>query len=164
MRKFDKNRTRLLIICARKLITNKLVTLFTSYGYFVDYVTTRKDGVQKFRQHKQGVIIIDADLLPRYPKHLFNLFSTNLNKPKILIAAKPEQHLELYPYLNNGVYDIIQVPLNFENLDFILHRLVAHDTLAARYEFLYLLVKLSIVSLPIWIYFVVVITLKTFQP
>ncbi len=164
MRKFDKNRTRLLIICARKLITNKLVTLFTSYGYFVDYVTTRKEGVLKFRQHKQGVIIIDADLLPRYPKHFFNLFSTNLNKPKILIAAKPEQHLQLCPYLNNGVYDIIQIPLNFENLDFILRRLVAHDTLAARYEFLNLLVKLSIVSLPIWIYFVVVITMKTLQP
>ncbi|NLL14090.1 MAG: hypothetical protein GX267_11860 [Fibrobacter sp.] len=164
MRKFDKNRTRLLIICAKKLITNKLVTLFTSYGYFVDYVTTRKEGVQKFLQHKQGVVIIDADLLPRYPKHFFNLFRTNLSNPKILIAAKPEQHLHLYPYLNNGVYDIIQVPLNFENLDFILRRLVAHDTLTARYEFLYLLVKLSIISLPIWIYFVVVITLKTFQP
>ena len=70
----------------------------------------------------------------------------------------------MYPYLNNGVYDIIQVPLNFENLDFILRRLVAHDTLTARYEILYLLVKLSIISLPILIYFVVVITLKTFQP
>lgn len=164
MRKFDKNRTRLLIICSEQMITNKLVTLFTSYGYFVDYVFTRKEGVQKFRQHKQGIIIIDADLLPRHPKHLLSLFSSNLNNPKILIAAKPDQQFKFYPYLNNGVYDIIHVPLNFENLDFILRRLVAYDTLAARYEFLYLLVKLSIVSLPIWIYFVVVITLKTFQP
>lgn len=144
-------------------MTNKLVTLFTSYGYFVDYVTTRKEGVQKFRQYKQVIIIIDADLLPRYPKHFFNLFSTDLNKPKILIAARPQQQLKFYPYLNSGVYDIIQVPLNFENLDFILRRLVAYDTLTARYEFLYLLIKLSIVSLPIWIYFVVVITLKTLQ-
>lgn len=145
------------------MITNKLVTLFTSYGYFVDYVTTRKDGVTKFRQYKQGIIIIDADLLPQHPKHFFKLFSTDLNNPKILITAKPYQQIQFYPYLNNGIYDIIQVPLNFENLDFILRRLVAYDTLTARYEFLYLLVKLSIVSLPIWIYFVVIITLRSFQ-
>jgi DNA-binding response OmpR family regulator len=164
MRKFDKNRTRLLIICADKMITNKLVTLFTSYGYFVDYVTTRKEGVVKFRQYKQGIIIIDADLIPRYPKHFFHLFSTDLNNPKILIAVKPYQQIQFNQYLNNGIYDIIQVPLNFENLNFILRRLIAHDTLSARYEFLYLLVKLSIVSLPIWIYFMVVIMMKTFQP
>ncbi len=164
MRKFDKNRKRLLIICADQLIKNKLVTLLTSYGYFVDYVATRQEGVQKFKQHKQGIIIFDADLLPRYPKHLFRLFSVNLSKPKILIAANPEQQIRLYPYLNNGVYDIIQVPLNFENLDFILRRLVAYDTLTARYEFLYLLIKLSIVSLPLWIYFIIIVSLKTFQP
>lgn len=160
MRKFDKNRTRLLLICKDPDINIKLVTLLTGYGYYVDYVTTRQEGILKFRQHKQGVIIFDASLLPRYPKHLFRLFRTSLSNPKILITARPEQQQKVYPYLNECVYDFIQVPLNFENLDFILHRLVAYDTLTSQYEFLYLLIKLSIISFPLWIYFVIVITLK----
>lgn len=163
MRKFEKNRTRLLVICADQLITNKMVTLLTSYGFYVDYVTTRKEGIQKFKQHKQSIIIYDAALLPKYPKHLFKIFSLYMNNPKILIAAKPEQQQKIYPYLNNGLYDLIQVPLDYENFDFILRRLVAYDTLTASYEFFNMIVKLMIISFPLWLYFIILITLKAFH-
>lgn len=160
MRNFEKNRTRLLIICADQMVNNKLVTLLTSYGYYVDYVTTREMGIKKFKQYKQGIIIFDASLLPTYPKHLFRLFNYYKSNPKIVIASRPDQQRKIYPYLNNGVYDILQIPLNFENLDFILRRLVAYDTLTARYEYLKIITKLTVISFPLWFYFLIVITYK----
>ncbi|NLE01326.1 MAG: response regulator transcription factor [Fibrobacter sp.] len=157
MRKFDRNRTRLLVVCKDRTLSNELVTLLTGYGYYVDYVSSRKDGILKFKQHNQAIILFDAELLPRFPRHLFLLFRTYMSDPKIIIIARPEQEEKVYPYLNNGVYDIIQVPLRFEYLDFSLRRLVAYDKLTARYEFFMLLTKLSLLSSPLWIYFIVVV-------
>lgn len=157
MRKFEKNRTRLLIICSDPNLTNDLVTLLTGYGYYVDYVATRKEGIIKYKQYKQAIIIFDAASLPKYPKHLFKVFSFYSSSPKILIAAKPEEEQQIYPFLDNGVYDIIQLPLRFEYLDFNIRRLVSYDNLMARHEFLTMLLKLVAYSSPLWVYFIVVL-------
>ena len=158
MGKLEKNRTRLLIICRDQNLTNDLVTLLTGYGYYVDYVYTRKEGIIKYKQYKQAIVIFDAASLPKYPKHLFRIFRFYKNNPKILIAAKSEEEQKIYPFLNNGVYDIIQVPLRFEYLDFNLRRLVAYDNLTARHEFVTLLIKLIAYSSPLWVYFVVILS------
>lgn len=161
MKTFDKNRTRLLIICQDQRLTNNLVTLLTSYGYYVDYCFTRKEGILKFKQHKQAIVIFEASLLPKFPSHLFKIFKIYSNNPKILIAAREDEEVKVYPYLNNGVYDIIQVPLRFEYLDFSIRRLIAYDNLMARHEFLTILSRLIAYSSPLWIYFIIVLVRRS---
>jgi DNA-binding response OmpR family regulator len=162
MRKFEKNRTRLLIICSDQNLTNDLVTLLTGYGYYVDYVATRKEGIIKYKQYKQAIVIFDAASLPKYPKHLFRVFKFYSSNPKILIAARPEEEKYIYPFLNNGVYDIIQLPLRFDYLDFNIRRLVSYDNLMARHEFLTMVLKLVAFSSPLWVYFIVILARKVF--
>lgn len=163
MRKFEKNRTRLLIICGDQALTNDLVTLLTGYGYYVDYVATRKEGIIKYKQYKQAILIIEAALLPKYPRNLFKIFRFYSSNPKILIAARPEEEQKIYPFLNDGVYDIIQLPLREEYLDFNIRRLVSYDYLCARYEFLKLFMKLVTFSSPLWVYFIIVLVRITIK-
>jgi|GEM_PF-1035302 len=163
MRKFEKNRTRLLLICKDQSITNDLVTLLTGYGYYVDYVATRKEGILKYKQYKQAIVIFDAASLPRYPRLLFDIFQFYSSNPKILIAAHPDEEKKIYPFLNKGVYDIIQLPLRAEYLDFNIRRLVSYDNLQARYEFQSMFLKLGIYSSPLWVYFIVVLAQRVFQ-
>jgi DNA-binding response OmpR family regulator len=157
MRNFEKNRTRLLIVCQNQKLSNDLIALLTGYGYYVDYASTRKEGILKFKQYKQAIVIFEAALLPKFPRHLFRIFRIYTNNPKILIVARHQEEQKIYPYLNNDVYDIIQVPLRFEYLDFSIRRLVAFDTLSARHEFLIMLMKLVAFSSPLWIYFIIIL-------
>jgi len=163
MKKFEKNRTRLLIICEDQTVSNDLVTLLTGYGYYVDYVSSRKEGIIKYRQYKQAIVIFDAASLPKYPRHLFKVFSYYSSNPKILIAARPEEETKIYPFLNDGVYDIIQLPLRYDYLDFNLRRLVSYDNLQARHEFQTLILKLIGYSSPLWIYFIVILSKRFFM-
>ncbi len=163
MRKFEKNRTRLLIICKDTNLTNDLISLLTGYGYYVDYVLTRREGIIKYKQYKQAIVIFDVPSLPKHPRHLFRFFKIYSSNPKILIAARQEEEQKMYPFLNDGVYDIIQLPLRFEYLDFNLRRLVSYDNLTARYEFLMMFTKLVAYSSPLWVYFICVIALKMFK-
>lgn len=162
MRKFNINRTRLLVICKDDILTNDFITLLTGYGYYVDYVRTLKDGVDKFKQYKQAIVILDAELLPDIPDKTLKIFRFYSVNAKILIATSKEEEQKIYPYLDNGVYDIIQVPLRFEYLDFNLRRLVNYDMVSARYAFLKLLMQLVFLSSPIWIYFIITITKRFF--
>jgi DNA-binding response OmpR family regulator len=157
MKKFNRNRTRLLVICQNEALSNELVTLLTGYGYYVDYVTTRKEGIIKFGQHKQAIVIIDAASLPRFPNHLFQTFKYYTINPKIMIAATREEEEKIYPYLDKGVFDIIQVPLRFEYIDFNLSRLVAYDRVSARFSFLKFLIQLLLFAAPIWMLFLMAI-------
>ena len=155
MSKFNKNRTRLLVICRDEHLTNDFVTILTGYGYYVDYVQTLREGVDKFKQHKQAIVIIDAAFLPEIPTQTFGVFRFYSINAKILIAATKDEEPKIYPYLDNGVYDIIQVPLRYEYLDFNLRRLVDYDMISSRYAFLKFLMQLVFFSIPIWIYFII---------
>lgn len=160
MKKFNKNRTRLLVICQDGRLSNDLVTLLTGYGYYVDYVTSWKEGIQKFSQHKQTIVLIDAASLPKYPKHLLQMFRFYTLNPKIMIVATKEEEEKLYPYLDNGVFDIIQVPLRYDYIDFNLRRLVSYDRVCAQYTFLRMILELLYLSSPVWIYFIITLTRK----
>jgi DNA-binding response OmpR family regulator len=158
MKKFNRNRTRLLVICQDDRLSSELVTLLTGYGYYVDYVKSRKEGIIKFGQHKQAIVIIDAASLPKFPQHLIQMFRFYTINPKIMIVATKEEEQKIYPFLDKGVFDIIQVPLRFEYIDFNLRRLVAYDRVCAQYTFLQFVLQFLYLSSPIWIYFIIALT------
>ncbi|HZH74347.1 MAG TPA: hypothetical protein VFD91_17785 [Mariniphaga sp.] len=158
MKNFEKNRTRLLVICQKDDLTCNLVTLLTGYGYYVDYVKTLTDGVTRFKGYKHTIVIVDSDLLPERPEELFTVFKYYTVNPKILIVAGKNEEEAIYPYLDNGIYDIIQVPLRFRYLHYKLRKLVVNDNLMSKYEYYQFLIQLIVISSPIWVNFIISLT------
>jgi len=150
MSKLDKARTRLLVISRDAKVCSDLVILLTGYGYFVDYVQNREDGIERFRQHKHAVVIMDVPALPQFPEEVFRAFYVYRRNPIILIAAHRHEQERMVPYLDKGVFDIIELPLKIEFLHFRLRRLVAHSELQSRKEFLQTLVAMGLILLPVW--------------
>jgi DNA-binding NtrC family response regulator len=148
---FRQHRTRLLVISKDEAMRNSLVTLLTGYGYFVDYVENRHDGLRKFRENKHAIAIVDVHTLPRVPAHFFRAFRIYKRNPIIVIAANDEEMPRVYPYLCRDVYDILQLPLKMEYLDFTLKRLVEHNRLMKNNEFLKMLLLMLALIAPIWI-------------
>lgn len=152
MKLIRKSRPRLLIICKEDRLRTDLITLLTGYGYFVDYVEDRKDGLKKFQQHKQLIVIIDIPALPRDPEKIFKEFLVYKKNPIILIAAKKEEQDYVKKYLERReVYDILHLPLNVNSVKITLRRLVGYSQLMARNEFLRILIELLIFFMPLGI-------------
>ena len=156
---FRQHRTRLLVISKDEAMRNSLVTLLTGYGYFVDYVENRHDGLRKFRENKHAIAIVDVHTLPRVPAHFFRAFRIYKRNPIIVIAANDEEMPRVYPYLCRDVYDILQLPLKMEYLDFTLKRLVEHNRLMKNNEFLKMLLLMLALIAPIWITLIYVLLL-----
>ncbi len=151
VRNFQKNRPRLLVISKNKEVRHNLVTLLTGYGYYVDYVDNRDDGIQNYREHKHHIVIMDVDSLPEDPDSMFTLFKAYSKNPVILAAANKEEEENVYPYMQRGVYDIVQIPLKMNYLHFILRRLVEHSRLESKNEFMQSFLKLLILIAPAWL-------------
>lgn len=150
MKRFLKARTRLLVISADIAVRDKLVTLLTGYGYYVDYVRTRSEGVSSFRKYKQAVVVIDHLLLPRHPEWLISLFRIHKKNPIVLIAA-PIGHMEqMVPYLKMGAYDVLHLPLQVDYVEIIFRRLVNYSRLSALKEFIQVLSILLALVAPVW--------------
>jgi len=147
---FRKHRTRLLVISKDDSMRNDLVTLLTGYGYFVDYVKNRHDGLRKYRENKNAIVIVDVHTLPRVPAHFFRAFRIYKRNPIIVIAASEEEMPRVYPYLCRDVYDILQLPLKMDYLDFVLKRLVDHHVIMKTNEFLKTFLLIFGLIAPIW--------------
>jgi DNA-binding NtrC family response regulator len=158
MSKLDKNRQRLLVISRAGTTRNDLVTLLTGYGYYVDYADNRLDGLRKFRQHKQPVVICDMLSLPRFPGRLFKVFRSYRRNPMILVAATSDQERLVYPYLSQGVFDIVQLPLRVDYLHFVLRRMVRYDQLTGRLFFLQTILLIVLLVAPIWLLLVYLVS------
>jgi len=148
-KKYERTRPRLLVICKNQQARNDLVTLLTGYGYYVDYVDSRAAGVLNYRAHKQAIIIMDVPALPQYPERMFKLFSMYRRNPVILIAAQINEEAAVYPYMQQGVYDIVQLPLKPGYQHYILRRLVEHSSLMAQNEFMKYMLSLGLLGIPV---------------
>lgn len=164
MKKLKKNLPRLLVISKDNELRNDFVTLLSGYGYFVDYVKNRAEGIRKFRQHKQAVVIIDVASLPTSPSVLFRLFKFYTQYPIIAIAVRPEEEKDMQPYLDYpDLYDVLPLPINMENLDHTLRRLVKHHNLRNKFEFYQVLSLALFGILPIFTIFIIMLFFKVCQ-
>ncbi len=146
----ERNRSRLLIISKDEAVRNDMVMLLSGCGYFVDYVETRTEGLDKFRNFKHAVVILDVAALPRSPQRLLNLFRMYKKNPIILIVAPKEDEARLYPYMQLGIFDIVTLPFQVDYLYFVLRRLMDHSRLTATNEFTRMLLLMVFITLPIW--------------
>ncbi len=152
MKVFERTRTRLLVIARDAKVRENLVTLLTGYGYYVDYVEDREQGLMSFIKYRQAVVIIDLPSLPSDPKEIMRLFMMHKKNPIIIVAAEIKDEKCVLQYLKNGVYDVLYLPLTMNYVEVVLKRLVNHVELLARAEFVQTLGTLTLLVMPVWIF------------
>lgn len=152
MKVFERTRTRLLVIAKDLKVRENLVTLLTGYGYYVDYVEDREQGLKSFIKYRQAVVIIDLPSFPSDSEEMMRLFMMHKKNPVIIIAAEVKDEKHVLQYLKNGVYDVLYLPLTMNYVEVVLKRLVTHNELLARTEFVQTMGTLTLLVMPVWIF------------
>jgi DNA-binding NtrC family response regulator len=152
MKVFEKTRTRLLVIARDLKVRENLVMLLTGYGYYVDYVEDREQGLKSFIKYRQAVVIIDLPSFPSDSEEMMRLFMMHKKNPVIIIAAEEKDENHVLQYLKNGVYDVLYLPLTMNYVEVVLKRLVTHSELLARTEFVQTMGTLTLLVMPVWIF------------
>lgn len=149
----DVNRHRVLVISRSAELRNELVTLLSGYGYFVEFCSSRMEGVRKFRAHKQSILILDVPVLRSVPHRLFRFIRMIRRNAIVLIAANRKEEAEAVQRLDLGAYDILHLPLKTDFLKLTLARAIEHHRLMVENIFVKNVVFFSLVMLPIWALF-----------
>ncbi len=144
------NRHRVLVISQRPDVRNELVTLLSGYGYFVEYCSSQLEGVRKFRAHKQPILILDAPVLKVFPKRLFKLIRLVRRNTIILVTAYKNEEAAAFGHLQQGAYDILNLPLRTDFLTLTLNRAQAHHMLLIESLFVKNAAFFGLLMLPIW--------------
>lgn len=146
----DNNRHRVLVISRSLDLRNELVTLLSGYGYFVEYSHSRREGVRKFRSHKQSIVILDMPVLRSLPQRLFRFIRMIRRNAIVLIAANRNEEAEAVQRLNLGAYDILHLPLKTDFLKLTLQRALEHHQLMIEGIFVKNVIFFGLLLLPIW--------------
>jgi len=144
------NRHRVLVISKNPEVRNELVTLLSGYGYFVEYCHSRIEGVRKFRDHKQPIVIMDVPILRVFPRRLFQLIQKVRKNTIVLVAASKKEEAEAFEKLGLGVYDVLNLPLKTDFLKLTLSRAINHHRLTLENLFVKNFVFFGLLMLPIW--------------
>lgn len=146
----DNNRHRVLVISRSLDLRNELVTLLSGYGYFVEFSSNRREGVRKFRSHKQSILILDVPVLKCFPKRLFRFIRTIRKNTIVLIAAHRKEESEAVERLDLGAYDILHLPLRTDFLKLTLKRAIEHQLTMVENIFVKNVIFFGLVMSPIW--------------
>ena len=144
------NRQRVLVISRCAETRNALVTLLSGYGYFVEFCGNRREGVRKFRDHKQGIVILDVPALRFSPERMFKFIRLVCKNTIVLIAAQKQEERNAFQRLHLGAYDILQLPLKTEFLKLTLSRALDHHRIMLQNSFIKNAVFFTSLMFPIW--------------
>ncbi len=145
------SRQRVLVISKNDDLGHELVTILSGYGYFVEHVPDRMEGMRRFRAHKQSILIFDVHSLRRFSKRIFAMIKTVQKNAIVLVAANPGEEELAFQQLKLGAYDILSVPLKMDFLKLTLNRALDHhklilDNLFARHALFF-----AGLMLPVWV-------------
>lgn len=149
MRFLNENRPRLLVISQEDSFQNELVTLMTGYGFYVDYLSTLKDGLRKFKSFRHVIIMLQADELEQNIEKAFRLFNKVQKNVKIVILTN---NLEMSPrFLNAGAFDVISKDQSVAESSAQLSRLVMTYRSMVRYNWMKFTLVLMALAVPVLI-------------
>jgi len=111
-----KNRHRVLLASSDKHITDNVLMLLSSHGYFVDTAMTYDEVSEKMVNYKPSILIIDVDLLPSNPATLMQLYNKAKKKPVQLLIDRDESAPIVKEYLHSGIDDLLTVPFDADKL------------------------------------------------
>ncbi len=124
MKIFKKNRIRLLVLSQDEVILDNLATMLTGYDFYVDYLSSMKDGVRKFRAFRHPIVLVDERMIPPTSRRLFATFFKVQENCLILPMIHPENGERVGKYLEDGAYSSLNLPLNAREIHERLERLM----------------------------------------
>lgn len=111
-----KNRHRVLLASSDKHITDNVLMLLSSHGYFVETAETYEILSEKMINYKPSILIADVELLPTNPMVLTQLFNQAKKKPVQLLIDRDESAPIVKEYLHSGIDDLLTIPFDANKL------------------------------------------------
>lgn len=111
-----KNRHRVLLASPDKSITDNVLMLLSSHGYFVDTACDYQQLSEKMVNYKPSILIADVELLPTNPMQLAQLFNLAKKKPVQLLIDRDENAPIVREYLHSGIDDLLTIPFDSNKL------------------------------------------------
>lgn len=127
---------RALIVSRDPSLRQDLAVAISAFGFSHDTAGTTREAMEKFLSVKHAVIITDADLLPRYPRHMDWLYREAHRVPVTLITVTADRIAQAYPYLKKAAYGLLHLPLDPDDFMVTLKRALEYNTLRANNLFL----------------------------
>ena len=124
MKIFTKNRVRLLVLSTDEHILDDLATMLTGYEFYVDYLSSMKEGLRKFRAYRHSIVLVDERMIPPTSRRLFAAFFKVQENCLILPLIHPENGERVGKYLEDGAYSSLNLPLNAREIHERLERLM----------------------------------------
>lgn len=111
-----KNRHRVLLASPDKHITDNVLMLLSSHGYYVDTASDYSELSEKMVNYKPSILIADVELLPPNPMQLNQLFNLAKKKPVQLLIDRDENAPIVREYLHSGIDDLLTIPFDSSKL------------------------------------------------
>jgi DNA-binding response OmpR family regulator len=143
-----KNRA---LLIGRRVLDDELRSVLNGYGYFVEHCRTRLEGIRKFREHRQSLVIVDVEAINGFPERLFRFFRLVREHSIVLVAADKVQEPQVARYLLWGAHDVLHLPLRRDDLNFTLSRTSAYHRMLVRSSFIRNTLYFGLAMLPLWV-------------
>ncbi|MGM0461654.1 MAG: hypothetical protein ACQEQ4_04460 [Fibrobacterota bacterium] len=116
MLKKVKNRHRVLLLSTDTEVTNDILMLLSAHYYLVDLAKDEARARDLFVNYKHSILIADVDLIPDTPQSFIPLFKAARKKPVFLLINRNERSDKVLSYLQNGVDDLLTMPIYSDKL------------------------------------------------
>jgi DNA-binding NtrC family response regulator len=146
----EAKKSRALLI-GRRVLDEDLRTILSGYGYMVEHCRTRLEGVRKFREHNQALVIIDVEAIGGFPERLFRFFRRLREHSIVLVAVDKLQEQQAAHLLLWGAHDVLRLPLYHNELNFTLSRTSVYHRDLVRGSFLRNIFYFCIAMAPLWV-------------
>jgi len=153
MRHFLKQRTRVLVICSDPQVQNTLVSLLTGFEFYVDYANNVSDALTRFKAYRHPVILLDETLVEVSAQRLVDLFRLVQRDCLVMAIAQPGQSHELLHRIDEGLFDIVELPIQSRDLQFRVRRLLKHHQITSSLNFMRVMALGVLLLLPLLIAF-----------
>jgi DNA-binding NtrC family response regulator len=111
-----KNRHRVLLASPDKQITDNVLMLLSSHGYFVDTAEDYDTLAEKMVNYKPSILIADVEILPANPLVLSQLYNKAKKRPVQLLIDRDENAPIVQEYLHTGIDDLLTIPFDSNKL------------------------------------------------
>ncbi|KMQ52065.1 hypothetical protein CHISP_1054 [Chitinispirillum alkaliphilum] len=130
------SKPRCIIVAKDLSLRYTLNALLPELGYNVDIATSRIDAMRLFMTHRHSLFLIEADLLPRYPHRLIQFFKMAHRTPGVLIFSNGTREVTAYSYIDDGIYEIVDIPYKIEDLIITIKRTADYMKMKSKNLFL----------------------------
>ncbi|MBD3242876.1 MAG: DUF3307 domain-containing protein [Chitinivibrionales bacterium] len=143
---------RLLVVSEHEGVHQAVAASAPPDELIVEHAYSRKEGLAHFLSYRDSIVVIDADLLPRHPARLLELFKYVHKYTAIVIASLPGKLGGAVEYLRKGgCYEAVEIQGPSEQLTRTIRRAYDHLGFVAQNLFARYLMYVVGLSLPLWL-------------